>query len=67
MNIFDKILDAYYDVRFKVEDAYYAIRYKITDLVNGVKNTSDKVVKELEEEFVKPAKRKKAKTKKKKK
>jgi len=67
MNIFDKIFDAYYDIKFKIEDLYYASCYKVNDIVDSVKNTSSGVVDDFEQEFIKPVKKKKTKSKKKKK
>lgn len=60
MNILDKVLDAYYFVRFKVEDAIDEIKFKLYNLKDGVQN-------DLESFVEKPAKKKKAKSKKKKK
>lgn len=67
MNIFDRLVEAYYDCRFKLEDSYYAIRYKITDIIDGVRDASESIVPEKDIEFSAPIKKKKTRSKKKKK
>jgi len=37
MKLFDKILDVYYDVVFKVEDLATTVKYKVVDLIDGIK------------------------------
>ena len=63
MSLFDKVLDVYYDVKFKVEDAVDNIKFKLYNVIHGVSVVSD-------EELIKTSKKvskKKAKSKKKKK
>lgn len=59
MNLLDKVVDAYYAVRFKIEDTIDSIKLKF----GGDQGYNDYVL----EEPVKKAKKKKAKAKKKKK
>lgn len=37
MKLFDKILDVYYDVVFRVEDLITTVKYKVVDLVDGIR------------------------------
>jgi hypothetical protein len=71
MNLFDKVLDAYYDIRFKIEDTIDSIKFRVSDIVDGVKGCKDENSDANDtfdiEEPVKPKKKKKAKAKKKKK
>jgi hypothetical protein len=63
MSLFDKVLDVYYDVKFKVEDTVDNFKFKLYDVIHGVHIVSD-------EELIKASKKaskKKAKSKKKKK
>lgn len=73
MRIFDKILDVYYDVVFKVEDLVSTVKYKALDLVDSIRghkseldNWSNKELDLQVEEPVKKVKKKKASKKKKK-
>jgi hypothetical protein len=38
MNLIDRIIDAYYAVRFKLEDLAYAAKYKFVDFEDSVKS-----------------------------
>lgn len=70
MNLFDKVLDAYYDIRFKIEDTIDSIKFRVSDIVDGVKGYKDENADDHTfdfEEPVNPKKKKKAKAKKKKK
>lgn len=74
MKLFDKVLDAYYDVVFRVEDLISTVKYKVVDLVDSVKghkseldNWSSKELDLVDEEPVKKIKKKKKTSKKKKK
>lgn len=70
MNLFDKVLDAYYDIRFKIEDTIDSIKFRVSDIVDGVKGYKDENTDDPAfdfEEPIKPKKKKKAKAKKKKK
>jgi len=73
MKLFDKVLDAYYDIVFRVEDLISTVKYKVVDLVDSVKghsseldNWSSKELDLVDEEPVKKIKKKKTSKKKKK-
>jgi len=73
MNIFDKILDLYYNVVFRVEDVASSLRYKVLDTVDhlkGNKSTFDYSAEKIEilpELVVKKTKKSRKSSKKKKK
>lgn len=74
MKLFDKIVDVYYDIVFRVEDLVSTVKYKALDLVDAVKGHKSEldqyVGQEIDiiEEDIKPkVKKKKKKTSKKKK
>ena len=67
MSLFDKILDVYYDITFRLEDLVNTVKYKAEDLVDSVKGNKKKFEVEFEESFAKPAKKRKKTSKKKKK
>lgn len=72
MKLFDKVLDAYYDVVFRLEDIVSTVKYKVLDLVDTVKGHKSDLDKWTDQEIdltpVEPVKKtKKKKTSKKKK
>lgn len=67
MSLFDKILDVYYDVTFRVQDLVDTVRYKAVDLVDAVKGHKENLEIAYDEIDVKPVKKRKKTTKKKKK
>jgi len=67
MSLFDKILDVYYDVSFRVQDLVDTVKFKTSNLVNAVKGHKEDLDIELEEIVSKPTKKRKKTSKKKKK
>lgn len=72
MKLFDKVLDAYYDVVFRLEDIVSTVKHKVLDLVDTVKGHKSDLDKWTDQEIdltpVEPVKKtKKKKTSKKKK
>jgi len=64
MRLFDKVLDAYYDVVFRVEDLINTVKYKALDLVDSVKGHKEDICTWETEEVVpveEPVKKKKKK------
>lgn len=59
MSLFDKILDVYYDVTFRVQDLVDTVKYKTSNLVNAVKGHKEDLDIKLEEIVFKPAKKRK--------
>ena len=67
MKLFDKILDVYYDVTWRVTDLVDTVKYKTLGLVAKLKGHKDDSENIIEEEIVLPEKPRKKKTAKKKK
>ena len=62
MKLFDKIVDVYYDLAFRVTDLVDTVKYKVQDLVEAAKGQKCELVEEdlyVPLEVEKPKKKKK--------